>query len=115
MGWVLVAHAYNPSYLGGRDQEDLGSNPAWANSSETLSQKNPSQKKDWWSGLRYRCCVQTPVLQKKKREKYLWLFIPTRCLVASSILSPAGRNCLHKHDLSVSEALRNRFVLFFLF
>jgi hypothetical protein len=23
-GWVLMAHACNPSYLGGRDQEDHG-------------------------------------------------------------------------------------------
>jgi hypothetical protein len=30
---ALVAHAYNPSYSGGRDQEDHGSKPAWANSS----------------------------------------------------------------------------------
>jgi hypothetical protein len=29
----LVAHAYNPSYLGGTDQEDRGLNPAGANSS----------------------------------------------------------------------------------
>jgi hypothetical protein len=28
-----VAHTYNPSYSGGRDQEDHGSKPAWANSS----------------------------------------------------------------------------------
>jgi hypothetical protein len=28
-----VAHAYNPSYSGGRDQEDHSSKPAWANSS----------------------------------------------------------------------------------
>jgi hypothetical protein len=26
--WALVAHAYNPSYPGGRDQEDCGSKPA---------------------------------------------------------------------------------------
>jgi hypothetical protein len=26
-----VAHAYNPSYSGGRDQEDRGSKPTWAN------------------------------------------------------------------------------------
>jgi hypothetical protein len=26
--WVLVTHACNPSYSGGRDQEDLGSKPA---------------------------------------------------------------------------------------
>jgi hypothetical protein len=30
---VLVAHACNPSYSGGKDQEDCGSKPAWANSS----------------------------------------------------------------------------------
>jgi hypothetical protein len=29
---VPVAHAYNPGYLGSRDQEDCGSKPAWANS-----------------------------------------------------------------------------------
>jgi hypothetical protein len=28
-----VAHACNPSYSGGRDQEDRGSKPAWVNSS----------------------------------------------------------------------------------
>jgi hypothetical protein len=30
--WMLVAHACNPSYSGGRDQEDHGLKPAWANS-----------------------------------------------------------------------------------
>jgi hypothetical protein len=42
---VLVAHAYNPSYLGGRDQEDCGSKPAEANSSWEPIFKNPSQKR----------------------------------------------------------------------
>jgi hypothetical protein len=31
-GWELVAHAYNPSYSGGRDQEDCYSKPSWASS-----------------------------------------------------------------------------------
>jgi hypothetical protein len=31
--WVLVAHPYNPSYSGGRDQEDWGSETAQAISS----------------------------------------------------------------------------------
>jgi hypothetical protein len=30
--WVLVAHTYNSSYSGGRDQEDHSSKPAWENS-----------------------------------------------------------------------------------
>jgi hypothetical protein len=37
-----VAQAYNPSYSGDRDQEDHSS---WQIISETLSQKNPSQKR----------------------------------------------------------------------
>jgi hypothetical protein len=43
---VPVVHTYNPSYLGGRDQEDRSSKPAWANSlREMLSQIHPSQRK----------------------------------------------------------------------
>jgi hypothetical protein len=41
-----VAHACNPSYPGGRDQEDCGSKPAWANSSpRPFLKKSPSKKK----------------------------------------------------------------------
>jgi hypothetical protein len=40
-----VARAYNPSYSGGRDQEDRSSKPAQANSHETLAQNNPSQER----------------------------------------------------------------------
>jgi hypothetical protein len=32
--WVPVTQAYNPSYLGGRDQEDCDLRPVWANSSQ---------------------------------------------------------------------------------
>jgi hypothetical protein len=51
---ALVAHAYNSSYLGGRDQEDLGSRPGWANSSrDPISKKKKKKKnktkKGWWS------------------------------------------------------------------
>jgi hypothetical protein len=43
-----VAHAYNPSYSGGRDQEDQGSKPDWANSSrDPILEKNPFTKMDW--------------------------------------------------------------------
>jgi hypothetical protein len=42
---VLVAHACNPSYSEGRDQEDCGSKPAWANSSrDPILKKKPSKK-----------------------------------------------------------------------
>jgi hypothetical protein len=33
IGWAPEFHAWNPSYLGGRDQEDGGSKPDQGNSS----------------------------------------------------------------------------------
>jgi hypothetical protein len=44
-----VAHAYNPSYSGGREQEDHGLKPAWANRSRDPTSKK-KKKKGWWSG-----------------------------------------------------------------
>jgi hypothetical protein len=40
--WASVAHTCNPSYSGGRDQEDHSSKPAWGNSSRNPISKNPS-------------------------------------------------------------------------
>jgi hypothetical protein len=40
-----VAHAYNPSYSVGRDQEDHGSSQSQQILHETLSQKYASQKR----------------------------------------------------------------------
>jgi hypothetical protein len=45
LGRALVAHACNPSYSGGRDQEDCGSKPAWENSSKDPISKKPFTKK----------------------------------------------------------------------
>jgi hypothetical protein len=40
-----VAHTYNPCYSGGRDQEDNGLKPAWANSSrDSISKKKTFTK-----------------------------------------------------------------------
>jgi hypothetical protein len=41
--WVPVAHACSPSYSGGKDQEDIGLKPVWAN-----SLKIPTTKKKGW-------------------------------------------------------------------
>jgi hypothetical protein len=40
-----MAHACNPSYSGGRDQEDHSLKPAQANSAQEPISKNPSQKR----------------------------------------------------------------------
>jgi hypothetical protein len=47
---VLVAHICNPSYSGGRDQEDLGSKLAQANSSQDPISIIPNTKKGRQSG-----------------------------------------------------------------
>jgi hypothetical protein len=63
---VPVAHACNPSYSGGRQQEDCSSKPAWANSLQDPISKKHFTKKGWWSGSRCKPWVQTSVLQKKR-------------------------------------------------
>jgi hypothetical protein len=40
-----VAYPCNPSLSGGRDQEDLGSKPAWVNSSQNTVSKTTLHKK----------------------------------------------------------------------
>jgi hypothetical protein len=49
-----VAHTYNPSYSGGRDQEDPGLKAAQADSSRDPISKKPTTEKGWWSGSRCR-------------------------------------------------------------
>jgi hypothetical protein len=42
-----MAHAYNPSYSGGRNQEDCGLKPARANSWWNTTLKKPITEKGW--------------------------------------------------------------------
>jgi hypothetical protein len=44
-GWAPVAHVCIPSYSGGRDQEDHGSKPPWANSSWDPISKIPNTER----------------------------------------------------------------------
>jgi hypothetical protein len=54
LGWTPVAHAYNPSYSGGRDQEDRGSEPARANSLQDPNLKKTHHKKRLVEQLKVR-------------------------------------------------------------
>jgi hypothetical protein len=45
-----VAYTCNPSYSGGKDQEDHDLKPAWANSLWNPVLKIPNLKEGWWSG-----------------------------------------------------------------
>jgi hypothetical protein len=71
---VPVAHACNPSYSGGRDQEDHSSRPAWAKSWRDPILKKPTKKRDsriaQGAGPEFKplYCKK----KKKKRSKRLW-------------------------------------------
>jgi hypothetical protein len=67
---VLAAHTCNPTYSGGRDQEDHSSKPARENSlRDPILKILNIQKKGWWSGSRCRPWVQAPVPKKKNQKK----------------------------------------------
>jgi hypothetical protein len=62
----MVGHVCNPSYSGGRDQEDCGSKPAWEIVHETLSQKT-LQKKGLVEWLKVWALSSNPSTGKKKK------------------------------------------------
>jgi hypothetical protein len=49
-----MAHSYNPSFSGGRDQEDHSSKTAPANSSTDPITKLSNTRKGWWSGSSHK-------------------------------------------------------------
>jgi hypothetical protein len=62
----MVAHTCYPSYLGGRDQEDHSSKPAWVNSLWDPILKNPITKNRAGGVAQSEGRVQAPVLKQKK-------------------------------------------------
>jgi hypothetical protein len=65
---VPVAHTYNPSYSGGRDQEDRGSKPVGQTIQETLSRKTLSQKIGLVEWLKVKALSSSPNTAKKQKE-----------------------------------------------
>jgi hypothetical protein len=64
-----VAHACNPSDSGGRDQEDHGSKPAWANSSRTAPHlENIHCKKGLVEWLKVKALNSNSSTTKKKKK-----------------------------------------------
>jgi hypothetical protein len=51
--WASVAHACNPSYSGGRDQEDQGSKSSQANSLRDPILKKPITERDGGGEFKY--------------------------------------------------------------
>jgi hypothetical protein len=77
---ALVAHAYNPSYSGSRDQEDRSSKPAWAKSSEDPISKNLSQKRAVGVAIGVGPEFKLQYWKKKKKKPTILIFpnIPYR-------------------------------------
>jgi hypothetical protein len=67
--WAPVAHVCNPSYSGGRDQENRGSKPAWTNRSRDPILKNPLQKGlvEW---LKVQALSSSSTAKKKKKRTH---------------------------------------------
>jgi hypothetical protein len=76
---ALVAHTYNPSYSGGRDQEDR-SQPK-ANSVQDASLKKTFTKKAQGIGPEFK-----PQYHKKKKEMYIELILVKLCPQETPIL-----------------------------
>jgi hypothetical protein len=66
---VLVAHACNPSYSGGRD-EDCSSKPAWANRLRDTISKKPFTKKGLVEWLKVLALSSSPSTTKKSPPKH---------------------------------------------
>jgi hypothetical protein len=63
-----VAHTCNPSYSGGRDQEDCGLKPAWANSSTRPYLIKTLHKNRAGGVAQGEPLSSNPVPQKKKKN-----------------------------------------------
>jgi hypothetical protein len=68
-----VAHAYNPSYSGSRDQEDRSSNPALANSLRGPILKKTHHKKGLLEWFKVQAMSSNPSTTKKKKE-WKWVY-----------------------------------------
>jgi hypothetical protein len=64
-----VAHTCNPSYSGGRDQEDHGSKSAWGNSLQDPISKKPFTKIWLVEWLKVKALSSNPSTAKQHNEK----------------------------------------------
>jgi hypothetical protein len=69
MSWALVAHTCDPSYSGGRNQEDRGSKPAWANSSARPYLKKSFTQIGLMEWLKVKVQFKVQYHKKKKKRK----------------------------------------------
>jgi hypothetical protein len=66
---MLETYTCNPSYSGGRDQEDCSSKPAWASSLQDSISKKTLHKKRLVEWLKVQALSSSPSNHKKKKKK----------------------------------------------
>jgi hypothetical protein len=64
-----MAHTCNPSYSGGRDQDDHGLKPAQANSSARPYHEKPFTKIGLVEWLKVKAPSSSPTTTKKKKKE----------------------------------------------
>jgi hypothetical protein len=87
-----VAHTCNPSYSGGRDQEDRSLKPAWGNSSRnsTSKKKKKNHKRGLVEWLKVQALRLNPSTAKKKKEREIKQ-IPLATVRNTSVLVSTNR------------------------
>jgi hypothetical protein len=103
---VLVAYTCNPSYSGGRDQEDHSSKPAWTNSSQDPILKIFDTKKGWCMAQvveslpsKDDTLISSPsTTKKKKKERETQLKLPQTMmdLIGKNRVFRCGLICMFK-------------------
>jgi hypothetical protein len=87
-----MAHVCNPIYSGGRDQEDLGLKPAWANTSRPYLKKTHYKKRADGVAQEVECLPSkredlssNSITAKGKKKNNLLLLIKTQCIYNNDI------------------------------
>jgi hypothetical protein len=99
---ALVAHACNPSYSEGSDQEDLSSKPAWANSSWDPISKNPLQK--WAGGVAH--CIGPEVKPQYHKMAMIIIIMKHNASQYEDSITSCTVNCWLIGDLDNKESSR---------
>jgi hypothetical protein len=89
-----VAYACNPSYSGGRDQEDQGLKPSWANSSGDPILKKTHHKKGLMEWLKMYALSSSPGTAKKLNSSFMILGLNPRSGTCWAGVLPL-ESCLH--------------------
>jgi hypothetical protein len=116
---VPVGHACNPSYSGGRDQEDCGSKPAQANSSGRPYLEKPFTK-NWIGGVAQGSSPSTAKRKERKKEREREMKERKKKkerrkerFVFMQLLNPGAPEEISQEELCVTQEMNCKFTVLF--